>query len=335
MAAGFDSCGFASAQAPWPATARLREFLAEGRHGDMAWMETHAARRGHPTALWPEARTAVMLGLNYAPEKDPLESLNRPRDGTISVYAVGDDYHDVIKSRLKSLAHVMQSALGGSLKVFVDTAPLMEKPLAERAGIGWQGKHTNLVSRDFGSWLFLGAILTTLDLAPDPAQDDHCGACQRCLEICPTQAFPAPYQLDARRCIAYLTIEFAGPIPLEFRSQLGNRIYGCDDCLAVCPWNKFAKAAHELRLKPRPELHGPQLADLVALDDPGFRTLFRKSPIKRIGRNRFVRNVLYAIGNSRDPSLATAASPLCSDPDPVVRDAAAWALDQLATISPS
>ena len=304
---GFDVCGLASVEAPWPAGARLAEFVAEGRHGAMAWLETTAERRAHPRAMWPDARSAIMLGVNYGPDADPLAVLGQRDRAAISVYAQGDDYHDLIKKRLKALARWLVAETGCELKVFVDTAPLMEKPLAQAAGLGWQGKHTNLVSRAFGSWLFLGAILIDAALTPDAPEADHCGACRACLDICPTKAFPAPYQLDARRCISYLTIEHAGPIPLEFRAALGNRIYGCDDCLAVCPWNKFASQARESALHARDTLRAPPLADLAALDDAAFRALFAKSPVKRIGRDRFVRNVLYAIGNSDDPTLAAAA----------------------------
>ena len=326
---GFDVCGFAGVEHPWPAAARLEEFVALGRHGEMGWMATTAARRTHPRAMWPEARSAIVLGVNYGPDVDPLEALTRRDRGTISVYAQGDDYHDLIKSRLKQLASAVGQAAPCQVKVFVDTAPLMEKPLAQAAGLGWQGKHTNLVSREFGSWLFLGVVLTDLVLAPNAAEADHCGQCQACLDICPTQAFPAPYQLDARRCISYLTIEHAGPVPEEFRAALGNRIYGCDDCLAVCPWNKFAQAGHEAKLAAREALASPPLADLAALDDAGFRALFAKSPVKRIGRDRFMRNVLYAIGNSGDARLAEVANARLNDPSDVVRDAAAWALQRL------
>jgi epoxyqueuosine reductase len=330
---GFDACGFArldaSENALWPAAARLAEFVANGRHGTMGWIERTAERRAHPRAMWPDARSAIVLGLNYGPDADPLEALADRSSGAISVYAHGDDYHDLIKGRLKQLAGLVQARLGGEVKVFVDTAPLMEKPLAEAAGLGWQGKHTNLVSREFGSWLFLGAILTTLELAPDAPGEDHCGACRACLDVCPTHAFPAPYQLDARACLSYLTIEHAGPIPEEYRAAMGNRIYGCDDCLAVCPWNKFASAGREMRLAARQALKRPALAELAALDDAAFRKLFAKSPIKRIGRDRFVRNVMYAIGNSGDASLAAAAQARLGDADAVVREAAAWALAQL------
>jgi len=325
----FDVCGFATVEAPWPAQARLAEFVALGRHGEMDWMASTAPRRGHPRAMWAEARSAIVLGLNYGPGRDPLEILAHGERGAVSVYAQGDDYHDLIKKRLKALARWLAAETGCQLKVFVDTAPLMEKPLAQAAGLGWQGKHTNLVSREFGSWLFLGSILTDLDMTPDGAESDHCGGCRACLDICPTRAFPAPYQLDARRCISYLTIEHAGPVPHEFRAAMGNRIYGCDDCLAVCPWNKFARAAQEGALHSRDALREPLLADLADLDDAGFRALFAKSPVKRIGRDRFVRNVLYAIGNSGDPDLVEAARARLGDASAVVRDAAAWALGRL------
>jgi epoxyqueuosine reductase len=326
---GFDLCRFTDLDEAWPAAARLAEFLAADRHGEMGWMAETAARRGHPRGMWPEARSAIVLGVNYAPDEDPLAALADRSRGAISVYARGDDYHDLIKGRLKQLSGWLQARFGGQLKVFVDTAPLMEKPLAERAGIGWQGRHTNLVSREFGSWLFLGSILTTLELPPDPPEPVHCGSCTACLEVCPTNAFPAPFQLDARRCISYLTIELKGPIPREFRAALGNRIYGCDDCLAVCPWNKFARAAREQRLAAREALRAPALADLARLDDAAFRALFAKSPVKRLGRDRFVRNVLYALGNSGDPALAAEAERLLGDPAPVVRGAAVWALARL------
>jgi len=328
-ALGFEACGFASAADPWPAGERLETFVAEGLHGQMGWMAETLQRRGHPTAMWPQARSAVVLGLNYGPDRDPLEGLARRDRGLISAYARGDDYHEVIKGRLKQLAGWMASRLGGEVKVFVDTAPLMEKPLAERAGLGWQGKHTNLVSRDLGSWLFLGSILTSLDIPPDAAGTDHCGSCRACLDICPTNAFPAPYRLDARRCISYLTIEHAGPVAPDLRPGLGNRIYGCDDCLAVCPWNKFAASAAEIAFQARPGLDEPPLAELAELDDAAFRALFRKSAVKRIGRARFVRNVLYAIGNSGDPALASAARARLDDASPVVRGAAVWALGRL------
>jgi len=329
QALGFDACRFTSVEQAWPAQARLAEFVAAGRHGEMGWMADTAERRAHPKAMWPGATSAIVLGVNYGPDADPLAILAETDRGAISVYAQGDDYHELIKGRLKQLAGWIVGRFGGELKVFVDTAPLMEKPLAEQAGLGWQGKHTNLVSREFGSWLFLGAILTELDLTPDAASGDHCGQCRACLDICPTAAFPAPYQLDARRCISYLTIELKGPIPREFRPALGNRIYGCDDCLAVCPWNKFAQASHELRLQARDALKAPVLADLARLDDAAFRALFARSPVKRIGRERFVRNVLYAIGNSDEAGLAAVAEGLLGDPSALVRGAAVWALSRL------
>src|SRR5436190_3386875 len=326
---GFDLCRFTDIDEAWPAAARLAEFVEAGRHGEMGWMAETAGRRRHPRAMWSGARSAIVLGVNYGPADDPLAILRQPTKGAISVYARGDDYHDLIKGRLKQLASWLQARFGGELKVFVDTAPLLEKPLAERAGVGWQGRHTNLVSRQFGSWLFLGSILTTLDLQPDAPEAMHCGSCTSCLEVCPTNAFPAPFQLDARRCISYLTIELKGPIPREFRAALGNRIYGCDDCLAVCPWNKFARAGREQKLAAREALKAPSLADLARLDGAAFRALFAKSPVKRIGRDRFVRNVLYAIGNSGDPALAAEAERLLDDPAPVVRGAAVWALSRL------
>ncbi len=295
----------------------------------MRWLADTFARRRTPTAMWPQARTAILVGVNYGPDADPLEILARRDRAGLSVYARGDDYHDVVKGRLKHLAQWLAARAGGDVKVFVDTAPLMEKPLAERAGMGWQGKHTNLVSRRFGSWLFLGCILTDLELAPDPPERDFCGSCRRCLEVCPTDAFPAPYELDARRCISYLTIEHAGPIPHAFRKPMANRVFGCDDCLAVCPWNKFARTAHETRLAAREELRAPALADLAALDEAGFRALFRKSPVKRIGRARLSRNVLIAIGNSGEPALAGAARRHLDAPEAVVRGAAIWALGEL------
>ncbi|WP_309087839.1 tRNA epoxyqueuosine(34) reductase QueG [Phenylobacterium sp.] len=328
-ALGFDLCRFTDIDEAWPAAARLAEYVDAGRHGDMAWMAETLERRSHPRAMWADARSAVLLGVNYGPAHDPLEVLGQPDRAAISVYAQGDDYHDLIKKKLKRLASWMQQRFGGEVKVFVDTAPLMEKPLAERAGVGWQGRHTNLVSREFGSWLFLGSVLTTLELGPDAPEPVHCGSCQACLEVCPTDAFPAPFQLDARRCISYLTIELKGPIPREFRAALGNRIYGCDDCLAVCPWNKFAQASREQKLAAREHLVAPSLAELVRLDDAAFRALFTKSPVKRIGRDRFVRNVLYAIGNSGDAALAHEAARLLDDPSPLVRGAAVWALSHL------
>ncbi len=326
---GFEVCRFASASEPWSAGERLAHFVEAGRHGEMGWMETTLARRSHPTAMWDAARTAIVLGLNYGPDGDPLGEMADTGAGYISVYARGDDYHEVIKGRLKTLAGQVAARTGEDVKVFVDTAPLMEKPLAQRAGLGWQGKHTNLLSRDHGNWLFLGVIMSAAEMAVDEAETEHCGSCTACLDACPTQAFPAPFQLDARRCLSYLTIEFAGPWPEEFRVATGNRIYGCDDCLAVCPWNKFAAEARETRVQARQAFERPRLAELVALDDAAFRALFARNPVKRIGRDRFVRNVLYAIGNSGDPGLRTAAEALMTDPDPVVADAARWAVGRL------
>ena len=326
---GFDMVGVTRPDAIPDAQERLMRFLAEGHHGDMDWMQTTAERRGDPRALWPQVRSVIMLGLNYGPDEDPLAILARRNYGGISVYARGEDYHEVIKKRLKNLARWLIATGGGDVKVFVDTAAVMEKPLAASAGLGWQGKHTNLVSRDFGSWLFLGAIFTTLELPADDAEPDRCGTCRACLDICPTAAFPAPYQLDATRCISYLTIEHKGPIPRELRPLMGNRIYGCDDCLAVCPWNKFARQGREVKLSARDALRAPPLADLARLDDAAFRALFSKSPVKRIGRDRFVRNVLIAIGNSGDTALAPEAERLLDDASSLVRGAAVWALGRL------
>jgi len=309
--------------------AAFERFIAAGHHGDMDWLAREPARRTDPTALWSEVRSVIMLGVNYGPDQDPLAVLSARSRGAISVYARGDDYHDVIKKNLKTLARWLVARAGGDVKVFVDTAAVMEKPLAEAAGLGWQGKHTNLVSSGFGSWLFLGAIYTTLDLPADAPEQDHCGSCRACLDSCPTAAFPAPYRLDARRCISYLTIENKGPIPREFRKAMGNRIYGCDDCLAACPWNKFAREGREAKIAARDALRAPALDDLARLDDAAFRALFTKSPIKRIGRDRFLRNVLIAIGNSGDATLIPAAERLTTDPNPLVRGAAAWALGQL------
>ncbi|WP_244521395.1 tRNA epoxyqueuosine(34) reductase QueG [Bauldia litoralis] len=328
-AEGFDAVGVVRPDSVPETVPRLRQFLAEGFHGEMAWMAETAGRRGAPRSLWPEARSVVMLGLNYGPDSDPMASLARHDRATISVYARNRDYHDLVKGKLKQVAGRFAAREGVGVKVFVDTAPLMEKPLAAAAGIGWQGKHTNLVSRDFGSWLFLGAILTDIDLPPGEPEVDHCGSCRACLDICPTAAFPAPYRLDARRCISYLTIEHKGPIPHEFRAAMGNRIYGCDDCLAVCPWNKFAQVTQQAKLAARDDLDAPPLADLAVLDDAGFRALFSGSPIKRIGRDRFVRNVLVAIGNSGEAELRTAAMRLLDDAAPLVRGAAVWALARL------
>ena len=329
LALGFDAVGFCAAALGPEARARLGAFIAAGQHGDMGWLAGRADQRSQPQALWPEARSVVALGLSYAPDSDPLAVLDRPERGAISVYARHRDYHEVLKGRLKHLAQFIASRFGANAKVFVDTAPVMEKPLAQRAGLGWQGKHTNLVSRAHGSWLFLGELYTTLELAPDPPHADRCGSCARCQEVCPTAAFPAPYRLDATRCISYLTIEHRGRIPHALRPLIGNRIYGCDDCLAVCPWNRFARATAHDSLRARTDLAAPRLADLAALDDAAFRRLFAGSPIKRIGRDRFVRNVLTAIGNAADPALLPAAERLLGDPDPVVAEAAAWAVARL------
>lgn len=329
LALGFDAAGITRADEAWPAGDRLKTFVELGRHGEMAWMETTLERRSAPTAMWPEARSALVVALNYGPDHNPLDTLSQTSTGNISVYARGRDYHDVIKSRLKQLAGEVAQVTGADVKVFVDTAPLMEKPLAHKAGLGWQGKHTNLVSRELGSWFFLGTVLTSAELAPDAAETDHCGSCRACLDICPTGAFPAPYQLDARRCISYLTIEYGGPIPREFRAAMGNRIYGCDDCLAACPWNKFASSASEAALYARAELKGPGLDELAALDDAAFREVFSGSPVKRSGRDRFVRNVCIAIGNSGEPRLTASLLPLLQDEAPVVRGAAIWGLSRL------
>jgi epoxyqueuosine reductase len=329
LALGFDAVGFAPAELGREARERLGAFLAEGRHGDMGWMEAKADRRGDPRVLWPEARTVIALGLSYAPHEDPRRLLAHRDRGVISAYARGRDYHDVVKSRLKALARWIHETHRAEVKVFVDTAPVMEKPLAQQAGLGWQGKHTNLVSRSHGSWLFLGEIYTALNLPPDRPGGDRCGSCRRCLDACPTAAFPAPYQLDARRCISYLTIEHPGPIPEELRPAMGNRIYGCDDCLAVCPWNKFARRTREAAFLPRAELTAPRLADLARLDDASFRQVFSGSPIKRIGRDRFVRNVLIALGNTGDPAQADVVGRLLGDGSALVRDAAEWALARL------
>jgi epoxyqueuosine reductase len=309
--------------------ARLADSLAQGHHGDMDWLAQHPERRADPRTLWPEAKSVVMLGMSYAPEGDPLAGLNAPDTGVISVYARSRDYHDVIKGKLKTVAGVL-AAEGAAVKVFVDTAPVMEKPLAQAAGLGWQGKHTVLVSRAHGSWLFLGAIFTDADLEPDAPERDHCGSCRRCIAACPTDAFPEPYVLDSRRCIAYLTIEHKGPIPREFRAPMGNRIFGCDDCLAVCPWNTFATATREAKLQARDALQSPDLAALLALDDARFRTLFAGTPVKRTGHARFLRNVLIAAGNSGHPALRDAVSARLSDPSPLIRGAAIWAYSRLA-----
>jgi epoxyqueuosine reductase len=326
---GFDTLGVAGPQDIEQARERFAALTAEGGHGDMDWLAATVERRASPKLLWPDVRSIIMLGINYGPETDPMAVLAERSRGAISAYAQGDDYHEVIKPRLKSLARFLIAQAGGDVKVFVDTAAVMEKPLAQRSGLGWQGKHTNLVSREFGSWLFLGAIFTTLELPIAEPEIDHCGSCRACLDICPTAAFPQPYKLDPRRCISYLTIEHKGPIPRELRAAMGNRIYGCDDCLAVCPWNKFAQQGREAKLHARETLQAPALADLVELDDAQFRTLFRKSPVKRTGRDRFVRNVLIAIGNSGDASLAPQAKARLDDDSALVRGAAVWALSRL------
>ena len=328
---GFVACGFARADAAPEAGLDLKRWLEAGHHGTMGWMAERADERVSPLALWPEARSAIALGMSYAPASDPLALAAEPGLGRISAYAQGGDYHKTVKKGLKALARFIVEQAPSELKVFVDTAPVMEKPLSAAAGIGWQGKHTNLVSRTHGGWLFLGVILTSLELEPDAPAPQHCGSCSRCLDMCPTQAFDGPNRIDARRCISYLTIEHTGPIPEEFRKAMGNRIYGCDDCLAVCPWNSFAEAAQANRaFLPRAELAAPRLGDLLALDDAAFREMFAGSPIKRIGRNRMVRNCLVAAGNSGDPKLAEDVRPHLDDADPVVAEAARWAMDELA-----
>ncbi|MEQ8603268.1 MAG: tRNA epoxyqueuosine(34) reductase QueG [Marivibrio sp.] len=329
-AEGFDAVGVAPARVGAREQARLDAFVAGGEHGEMGWMADTLARRRDPKTLWPEAESVLVLGLNYGPESDPMGELERIDRANISAYARNRDYHDLIKKRLKRVARWMVEEFGCEVKVFVDTAPVMEKPLAAQTRVGWQGKHSNLVSREYGSWLFLGEIFTTLALPPDAAERDHCGSCRACLDVCPTDAFPAPYKLDATRCISYLTIEHKGPIPVEFRKAMGNRIYGCDDCLAVCPWNKFATPTEETAFLPRPGAHGERLATLLTLDDAAFRGLFTASPVKRIGRDRFLRNVLIACGNADAPALAPTVEPLLDDPAPVVRGAAVWALKELA-----
>ncbi|MEQ8480691.1 MAG: tRNA epoxyqueuosine(34) reductase QueG [Hoeflea sp.] len=326
---GFSDLAVAPADIGPEAAERLSRFVELGRHGSMQWMADTLERRASPRGLWPEVRSVIVLAMNYGPDTDPLKSLDRKSSGSVSVYARNRDYHDVIKGRLKQLAGRFAARAGGDVKVFVDTAPVMEKPLAEAAGLGWIGKHTNLVSRSHGSWLFLGSIFTTVELAPDRAEADHCGSCRACLNACPTDAFPAPYQIDARRCISYLTIENKGPIPREFREPMGNRIYGCDDCLAVCPWNKYARSASEIKLTARDDLTAPPLADLLALDDARFRAFFSGSPIKRIGRDRFLRNALTAAGNSGDRDLVSACEALLQDQSSLVRGAAVWALSRL------
>jgi epoxyqueuosine reductase len=329
QAQGFDLCRVTLPTSIPQAPARLAEFVAAGRHGTMAWMEETLERRGDPRVLWSEVRSIVMFGLNYGPEDDPRALQARPDRAAISVYARNRDYHDVIKGRLKEVATRFAARAGEDVKVFVDTAPVMEKPLAEAAGLGWQGKHTNLVSRSHGSWLFLGSLFTTAELEIDPPERDHCGSCRACLDACPTDAFPAPYQIDARRCISYLTIEHKGPIDPQFRPMIGNRIYGCDDCLAACPWNKFAASASEMKLKAREDLKEPSIAFLLDLDDATFRSFFSGSPVKRIGRDRFVRNVLIAAGNSGETDLIAPCLRLLSDPSDVVRAMAVWALSRL------
>lgn len=331
-AVGFDAVAFTTPDTIPQAPPRLRQYIVDGHHADMLWMEETEERRANPTVLWPEVRSIIILAMNYGPDANPLSILEHKDRAAISVYAQNRDYHDIIKGKLKHVASRFAARAGQDVKVFVDTAPVMEKPLAEAAGLGWQGKHTNLVSREHGSWLFLGSIFTTAEIPPDKPERDHCGSCRACLDVCPTNAFPAPYRIDARRCISYLTIENKGPIPLEFRKSMGNRIYGCDDCLSVCPWNKFAQATSEMKLKARDDLKAPRLADFLVLDDPAFRTLFSGSPVKRIGRDRFLRNVLIAAGNSQDQTLLAQVEHLLEDPAPVVRGAAVWAVKQLATL---
>ncbi len=328
---GFDVVGVTSPLGVGEAGAHLKTFVSEGRHGTMRWIEERLEQRADPVALWPDVKSIVMFGLNYGPGEDPLATLSQKTRATISVYARNRDYHQLIKGRLKTIAGRLKRLTGRQVKVFVDTAPVMEKPLAEAAGIGWQGKHTNLVSRELGSWLFLGSIFSAAEIPADSPESDHCGNCRACLDICPTKAFPAPYQLDARRCISYLTIEHAGPIPLEFRAAIGNRIYGCDDCLAVCPWNKFAQTAKETKLQARDELMSPPIKELLSLDEPAFRKMFSGSAIKRAGHERFIRNVLIAAGNSADKQLGPAVSLRLEDASPVIRGTAVWAFTQLST----
>ena len=329
IALGFDGARVTAARGDASVAERLRTFVADGNHGDMVWMAETVDRRASPQALWPEAQSVVMLAMRYGDGCDPLAVSGKRERAAISCYAQGSDYHDVMKPKLKQLASWLAKTACADVKVFVDTAPLMEKPLAAAAGLGWQGKHTNLVSRELGSWFFLGAILTSADIAPDAPETDHCGSCQRCLDVCPTRAFPAPYRLDARRCISYLTIEHKGHIDREFRTAIGNRVYGCDDCLAVCPWNKFAVSAGECRLRAPEGSEPPRLAELLALDDAGFRARFKGSPIKRTGRDRFLRNVLIAAGNSGDRSLLPRIESLLDDASPLVRAMAVWALARL------
>lgn len=325
---GFSVARFAELPQVWAASQRLEVFVEAGLHGDMKWMQETLERRKHPRHMWSQAKGALVLGYNYGPDRNPLERLGEPETANISVYARGDDYHELIKGKLKQLAGWMVAKTGGEVKVFVDTAPLMEKPLAHLAGLGWQGKHTNLVSRDFGSWLFLGVILTDQVIAADPSEADHCGSCRACLDICPTEAFIGPYRLDARKCLSYLTIEYKGPWPLAYRRAMGNRVYGCDDCLAACPWNKFARATHEMRLQSRPGFDELKLADMARLDDAAFRELFRKSPVKRIGRDAFLRNVHYALGNAGAGSVEALKVGM-TDESALVRGAAVWGLRQV------
>lgn len=330
LEAGFDTIGFCRPELSLQAGANLNEFLANNYHGEMDWMLEKAAWRAAPDSLWPEAKSVIMLGHNYAPNYNPMDKLAQKSSGNISCYAQNEDYHDIIKKKLKQVARWLAQEYGGEVKVFVDTAPVMEKPLAQKAGLGWQGKHTCLVSREFGSWLFLGAIFTTLEIEPDEQMQDSCGSCSKCIDICPTSAFDGPGKIDARKCISYLTIENKGQIPLEFRKAIGNRIYGCDDCLAVCPWNKFAKAASESAYHPRENIKSPLLKELAGLDDAAFREMFRKSPVKRIGRERFIRNVLVAIGNSEDTELLPVAQNLTQDKSPLISEMASWAMAELS-----
>ncbi len=330
LEAGFDDIRITTPDKISDAKRGLEYYLKQGRHGDMLWMAANSDRRGDPAILWPEVRSIIMLAMNYGPDTDPLCNLQEPSTGTISVYARGQDYHDILKKRLKRIAGWLYRESGNDVKVFVDTAPVMEKPLSQAAGLGWQGKHTNLVSRSFGSWLFLGSIFTTAEIEADSAEIDHCGNCRKCLDICPTDAFPKPYQLDSRRCISYLTIEHKGHIAREFRKPMGNRIYGCDDCLAICPWNKFARIAQETRFRSSARTNAPTLKDLLNLDEKNFRQLYSGSPIKRTGRDRFIRNVLIAAGNSDDPTLVHPVRNLLKDPSPLVRAMAVWAFDQLS-----
>jgi len=333
QAEGFSRCHFTHPDSIPHVQDKLSDFIDAGYHGQMSWMADRQTWRANPRALWPDAQTIIMLGESYAPEHDPTDILKHPEKGAISVYAQNKDYHDLVKKRLKRLARWLIAHSGGKVKVFVDTAPVSEKPLGQAAGLGWQGKHTNLVSRDLGNWFFIGSVFTTLSIEPDRAEVDHCGSCRSCITACPTDAFPAPYQLDARRCISYLTIEHSGPVDVDLRGLMGNRIYGCDDCLAACPWNKFAKEASDIRYHARADLMAPNLGELAMLEDSAFRTKFSGSPIKRIGRNRFVRNVLYAIGNSQRPDLIPVAHGLFDDPDPTVADAASWAVERLSQMA--